>query len=151
MLITSHFLFTILISKLFSLKGLELYIALLAGVAIDIDHLFVNKKWLSDIRNFVKDKKITRGVNQHSYMQEIVPGLLMGIIIGIILYSWLAIRWWIFPLFLIIHIALDALMQYSHYPFKPFNNFTYKGWIPSATKWEFYLSALILLFYFIVL
>ncbi len=151
MLISSHLLFTMLISKLFSLKSFELYIAILAGVAIDIDHLFINKKWISDSKNFFKGKKTVHGINQHSWLQEPLFGFIVSSIIGLILYFWINIKWWILPFFLLTHIVLDALMQYSHYPLKPFNNFTYKGWIPSATKWEFYLSALALLIYFIII
>ena len=150
MLITSHFFFTVLISKLLSLTGLEFYFALIAGVAVDIEHLFVNNKWIRDVKNFFQLKKIEQGVNQHSLLQEPLFGISTALLVGIILHFTLTIRWWISPLFLASHIFFDALMKFSHYPWQPFNKFHYRGFIPSGTRREFYISivALIILFIF---
>lgn len=143
MLITSHLLVTLLASKALSLGAPEIYAALAAGVAVDADHFFVNKKWISDIRDFVLERKITHGTNQHSWLQEVLFGTLAGIIIGVLVsMAWPSIRWWIIPLFLLMHIAMDAVMSFEHKPFAPLSKRTYRGWLRSGTKAELLISVI---------
>ena len=152
MLISSHLLGTLVLGKTLSIETPELYVALLAGVGIDIDHVFVNRKWTRDIRDFLRERKVTYGTKQHSWLQELVFGVFAGITIGVFIsYLWPAIRWWIFPTFLLSHIILDSVMHYEHEPFMPFSKFKYWGWFRSGTKTELALSSLglaVLFFFF---
>src|SRR3989344_4018344 len=100
MLITSHLLGTLLLGKALSIETPELYVALLSGVGVDIDHIFVNKKWIQDIKSFLQERKIIYGTKQHSWLQEIVFGTFAGIVIGFLIsFLWPSIHWWIFPIF----------------------------------------------------
>lgn len=146
MLITSHLAVTVLTAKTLSLGGPELIAAFAGGVLLDADHLFVNTKWISDIKNFLLYGTMTHGeIKQHSWMQEPLFGLVAGVGIGII-FSWLwpGVRWWIFPLFQGLHIGMDALMRYEHTPFVPWSDRKYRGPIMSNTKTELALSLLAL-------
>lgn len=145
MLITSHLLATLLGAKVLHLSRPETYAALAAGVGIDADHLFVNKKWMVDVRDFMRERKITYGVNQHSWGQEFVFGTLLATVIGIALALFSPIRWWVLPLFLLGHIALDGVMRNAHHPFVPWSNYKYVGWIRSGTVPEILISCLGLL------
>ena len=141
MLISSHLLGTLILGKALMLETPELYVALLAGVGVDIDHFFVNRKWAQDIKDFIRERKIVYGTKQHSWLQEFIFGISAGIVIGVLI-SYIAptIRWWIFPVFLLSHIALDSVMRYEHAPFVPFGKFKYRGWLYSGTKAELILS-----------
>ena len=146
MLITSHLVATVLLSSSISLQDGEFFTALASGVALDIDHLFINKKWISDIKKFLRGKGTTKGeISQHSWIQEPLFGLTIGIIIGVLLEYFLGISWWIFPLFQAIHIAMDALMRYEHKPFVPLGKWRYWGFIPSGSKQEFLASSALLI------
>src|SRR3989344_4861810 len=83
---------------------------------------------------------------------ELYVALLAGVTIGVFIsYLWPAIRWWIFPTFLLSHIILDSVMHYEHEPFMPFSKFKYWGWFRSGTKTELALSSLglaVLFFFF---
>ena len=152
MLITSHLLGTLALGKALSIETPELYVAMLSGVAVDIDHLFVNRKWIQDTRGFLQERKITYGTRQHSWLQEIIFGTFAGIVIGVLIsYFWPAVRWWIFPVFLLSHIALDSMMRYEHEPLIPFSRFKYWGWIRSGTKAEFLISSIGLIAFYLFL
>ena len=141
MLISTHLLGTLAVTKILPVNTPELYIALLAGVGVDADHFFVNRKWVQDIKDFIKNRKITYGTNQHSWLQEVFFGFFLSIIIGFaISYFWPVIRWWVFPVFLLLHIAMDAVMKYEHQPFAPLSRYKYWGWLRSATKYELVIS-----------
>lgn len=143
MLITSHLFGTLVLGKALSIEAPELYVALLAGVGVDIDHAFVNRKWVQDIKGFLRERKITYGTKQHSWLQEVAFGIFAGITTGVLIsYLWPTVRWWIFPVFLLSHIALDSVMHYEHEPFIPFSKFKYFGWIRSGTKAELLLSSI---------
>jgi hypothetical protein len=148
MLITSHILATLVIGKALSLSQPELYAAFAGGVGVDIDHLFVNRKWLQDIKDFVYAGKITYGINQHSWIQELVFGILCGIVLGLLLSYLFQIRWWILPFFLFIHVGMDAVMKNRHEPFAPFSKFSYVGWLRSGTLGEIFISCIGLLIFF---
>lgn len=150
MLITSHLLGTLLTAKLLSIHSPELYIAILSGVGVDVDHFFVNRKWIQDIKDFISTQKISYGINQHSWMQELLFGTIAGAMAGFLIsYAFPTIRWWIFPAFLLLHIAMDGVMHNEHRPFVPFNKFKYWGWIRSGTKQELIISlAGLIAFYF---
>jgi len=150
MLIATHLLSTLIISRLFSLETPEVYVALAAGVGIDLDHLIVNTKWLQDVKNFFQGKKIERGINQHSYCQEPLFGLVFGIMVGIFIHFLISpIRWWVFPLSLLSHIILDSFMRFDHWPFFPLSNYKYRGFIPSGTKIELLISTVGLFLFFL--
>ncbi len=141
MLITSHILATLLLGKALGLNKPEIYTALVGGVGVDIDHLFVNNKWLQDVKDFVFHKKVTYGINQHSWAQEILFGALLTTVLGLILSRLLPlVRWWVLPLFLIIHVAMDAVMKNVHTPFAPFSTYSYVGWLRSGTLAEILIS-----------
>ena len=150
MLITSHLLGTLILTKALTTNTPELYVALLAGVGVDIDHIFINRKWIQDINDFVGRRKIIRGTKQHSYLQELVFGTLAGIGIGFLIsFFWPVVRWWIFPVFLLTHIVLDSVMHYKHEPFIPFSKFSYWGWLYSGSKAELAISSIgLVIFYF---
>lgn len=151
MLITSHLFGTLVLSKVLSIEIPELYVAVLSGVAVDMDHFFVNRKWVQDASDFLRKRKITYGTKQHSWLQEFIFGTLVGIVIGVsISYISPVVRWWTFPFFLLLHIALDSVMHYEHEPFIPFSKFRYWGWLRSGTKLELLLSSvgLIVLYFF---
>lgn len=152
MLITSHLLGTLALGKALSIETPEIYAALLSGVAVDLDHIFVNRKWIQDVKDFLQEEKITYGAKQHSWLQEIVFGIFAGITIGVLIsYIWPTVRWWIFPIFLLLHIALDSVMRYEHEPFTPFSRFKYIGWLRSGTKAELVISSIglaVLYFFF---
>jgi len=149
MLFSSHLLATLVTKNMFSLRGGETIVALIFGTGIDTDHLFVNKKWITDTKDYIKHRKITRGVNQHSYFQEVIFGEFFGILTGFLLSKiFIGIRWWICPLFLGLHIFLDSVMYYEHQPFFPFNKFKYWGWLRSGTRKELFFSVLGLLLLF---
>lgn len=149
MLVTSHLLGTLILAKSLAIETPELYVALLSGVGVDIDHIFVNRKWLQDIKDFLRERKVTYGTNQHSWLQELAFGTLAGIVIGILIsIIWPHLRWWIFPVFLLSHIALDSVMHYEHQPFVPFSKFKYWGWLRSATKAEILISTIGLTIFF---
>lgn len=153
MLITSHIVSTILIGEAFSFAPAETVVAFVAGVAIDVDHLFVSKKWVSDVKNFLLHGITTHGeVKQHSWLQEPLFGIVVGVAVGVTLsILFFGIRWWIFPLFQAIHILMDSLMQYEHEPLVPISRWKYGGFIPSATKTEFLGSSLALVAIYIML
>ena len=148
MLITSHILVTLVAGKALSLSQPELLTALAGGVGVDVDHLFVNRKWLQDIKDFVYQGKVTYGINQHSWAQELVFGLILTIAAGFLLSLFFPIRWWILPLFLTMHIAMDAVMKNTHQPFAPFSKFSYQGWLRSGTLGEILISCIGLLIFF---
>ena len=150
MLITSHLLGTLLLGKALSIETPELYVALLSGVGVDIDHIFVNKKWIQDIKSFLQERKIIYGTKQHSWLQEIVFGTFVGIVIGFLIsFLWPSVRWWIFPVFLLSHIVLDSVMRYEHKPFVPLSKIKYYGWLRSGTKVELLVSFVgLVIFYF---
>lgn len=143
MLFTSHILGILILSKALSLGGGEITVAFISGLGVDIDHLFVNKKWISDVKSFLKDCTVNYGVKQHSFFQEILPGGVLGVLIGFALAKiFLEVRWWVFPLFLVLHIALDSIMHFEHQSFWPVGKFKYWGWLRSGTKAEFILSTI---------
>jgi hypothetical protein len=145
MLLTSHLLATLLGAKALRLSPPETYAALASGVGVDLDHLFVNKKWMVDVKDFMREGKVTYGVNQHSWIQEFLFGTLAASAAGALLALASSIRWWVLPLFLLGHIALDAVMRNAHHPFVPFNRYKYVGWIRSGTVPEILISCLGLL------
>lgn len=126
--------------------GPELITALTAGVALDVDHFFVNTKWMSDAKNFFLERKVTHGeVKQHSWLQEPLFGMLFGIAFGfLVAYLYPSIRWWVFPLFQMLHIALDALMKYEHQPLVPVSRVRYRGAIPVNSRVEWLGSSIAL-------
>jgi hypothetical protein len=151
MLITSHLLATLILSQALSLSNSEIFPAIIGGVAIDLDHLFINNKWKQDTKNFLTVKKLDTGINQHSWLQELVFGGFVGIVAGLIIsYFFSSIRFWVFPVFILLHIFLDALMKFDHWPLVPLNNFKYQGFINAGTKHEIILSPLLLLLYVVV-
>lgn len=146
MLITSHLAVTFLVGRSIGVAGPELLISLLGGVALDTDHLLVNDKWKNDLRNFLQKSVLTHGeIKQHSWIQEPLFGLSVGVIFGI-LVSFLipSVRWWVFPLFQGLHIFMDAFMSYEHQPFVPFKNWSYRGWVRSNSGVELISSSLVL-------
>ena len=152
MLITSHLVVTLSLGAALSLGKPELFVALISGVGIDLDHILVNKKWIQDIKDIIKGKQPTRGINQHSWLQEVLVGGIVATLVGIIISNiWIEIRWWILPLFLFIHILMDAIMKFNHWPFVPFSKYKYSGWLTSGTKIELVLSTIGLLIYFFVI
>lgn len=150
MLITSHLLATLLASKALGLNKTEVVAALAAGVGVDLDHAFVNQKWLTDIKEFFTHQRITYGINQHSWLQEFAFGLLVATPLGLVISRYAPVRWWVLPLFLFLHIAMDAVMRNAHQPFAPFSDFTYVGWLRSGTPGEILISGIGLLLYFLL-
>ena len=151
MLITSHLLGTLILSKALSIETPELYVALLSGVGVDIDHIFMNQKWIRDIKDFTREKKITYGTKQHSWLQEILFGTVAGDLIGAaIAYFSASVRWWVFPLFLLLHILMDSVMHYQHWPLAPFGKYQYSGWLRSGTKYELLTSLVGLVIIFLL-
>lgn len=138
MLITSHLAATVLVGESLSLGPSELMVALLGGVALDVDHFFISTKWIVDIKNFFYEGRISHGeVRQHSFIQEPILGMAFGITLGFIVsLLWPSNRWWIFPLFQAIHIGMDAFMKYEHRPFIPLREWSYRGWLSPGTKGE---------------
>jgi len=147
MLITSHLVVTLLAAKGLALEGPELLVALAGGVALDADHLFTNIKWASDIKNLLREGRITHGeIKQHSWIQELVSGLISGAIIGFLIsLVFPQVHWWIFPLFQATHIFLDSLMKYEHQPFVPFSRWRYRGFVYPGSRTEWLISSLILI------
>ena len=147
MLITSHLAVTILAGQALSLSTSEFFTALAGGVALDLDHLLVNGKWLSDARVFLRRGITTHGeVNQHSWIQEPLFGSIFGIIAGVAIHYWNPeVRWWIFPAFQGSHIMMDAFMKYDHHPFTPIlSKISYRGLIRPNSKIEWLVSFLVL-------
>lgn len=128
MLITSHFAATLLLVKGLSLSTSETLAALAGGVFLDADHIFANKKWISDVKNFFSGRGVTHGeVKQHSWTHEPLTGIPAGIVFGLLLsYSGWDVRWWIFPFFQTLHIVMDALMRYDHQPLRPLSYLRYR-------------------------
>ena len=146
MLITSHLVVTIFLAKQLLLSESEFIMALGAGVLVDADHFFVNRKWVSDIKNFLTQGVITHGeIKQHSWFQEVLFGMTVAILVGLIVSNFSpTIRWWIVPLFLGLHILLDSVMRYEHEPFIPFSKWNYHGWMRSGTLIELLFSLALL-------
>ena len=141
MIITSHLLGTVVLARILSIEFPELYVALVSGVAIDVDHFFVNKKWIKDVRDFLKERRITYGIIQHSWFQELVFGVAAGSIGGFVIsHFWPFMRWWVFPLFLFLHIVMDSVMSFEHRPLAPFKKYRYWGWLRQGTKAELVIS-----------
>lgn len=147
MLLTSHLAATLLLSRALGFSGPELVAAVVSGVALDLDHLFVNKKWLGDVRNFFRKGASTHGeVTQHSWLQEPLFGLAAGVFIGLAVQALFAsVRWWVFPLSQALHIGMDALMNYEHRPLVPLSKWSYRGFVRSATVTEAIISSAALL------
>ena len=146
MLITSHLVVTIFLAKQLLLSESEFIMALGAGVLVDADHFFVNRKWVSDIKNFLTQGVITHGeIKQHSWFQEVLFGMTVAILVGLIVLNFSpTIRWWIVPLFLGVHMLLDSVMRYEHEPFIPFSKWNYHGWMRSGTLIELLFSLALL-------
>jgi len=150
MLITSHLLATLLASRGLSLNNVEIYVALIAGVGIDIDHVFVNGKWVQDAKNFFLGRQIISDGNQHTWLQEFLFGSAVGIAGGLLVHSFFpTIRWWISPFFLLFHILMDSIEKYDHWPLAPFSRYKYRGFVPFGTRIELAISSIGLLVYFI--
>ena len=150
MLLTSHLAASVLVGNAFITNNGEWAVALLGGVLVDADHFFVNKKWIDDVKIFVKEKKIVRGINQHSWFQEWLFGLFSASLLGLFInFIFPQIRWWVLPVFLCIHIAMDSIMVCEHKPFVPFSTWSYWGFLKSGTIIEFVVSIAILFWIFI--
>jgi hypothetical protein len=150
MLITSHLAATLALVPVVGAHGPEFWLALLGGVGVDLDHLFVNTKWIRDIRIFFAERRIERGVNQHSPLQELFFGVATASLIGVALHAlYPTVRWWILPFFLATHIALDGIMKCEHQPFAPFNRWSYWGFMKSGTIMEFVVSLIVLVSIFL--
>lgn len=144
MLITSHLFVTITVGKAAGLNHAEWIAALVSGVLVDADHLLVNRKWWSDVKRFLRHGTITHGeVKQHSWIQEPLPGAVIGAFAGMIaaILPW-GIRWWVIPLFLLAYIALDLGMRYQHEPFIPLSRWSYRGFLKPGTLAELVISTL---------
>ena len=147
MLVTSHLAATLAASRGLALATPELLIILAGGVALDLDHLFVNQKWRADVRRFLTGRGVTHGeVRQHSWLQEPAFGLPAGALVGFVIASLLPVRWWVLPLGQGIHIAMDSLMRYEHLPLAPLSNRgRYRGWGRPNSMTEVVLSSLMLM------
>ena len=143
MLLTSHLAATLLLSQALAFSGPELATAVISGVALDLDHLLVNRKWLGDIQNFFQKGASTHGeVMQHSWLQEPLFGLAAGVFIGLGVQAVFAsVPWWVFPLSQALHIGMDALMDYEHRPLVPLSKLSYRGVIRSVTVNEAIISS----------
>jgi hypothetical protein len=150
MLITSHIASVLLLNEIIPLSSQELIMAWCAGVFIDIDHVFISNKWKDDVKRFFTKFETSHGeVNQHSFLQEPIIGLFFSVVLGVVIsLFFMDIRWWVAPLFLGIHVVLDAVMNFEHRPFFPFSKKTYYGFVRSGTRTEFFLS---LVFLFIII
>lgn len=145
MLFTSHLAITVFVANKMGLSGPETMLALAAGVGIDLDHFFVNKKWIQDIKSFFSESVVTHGeVKQHSWLQEPFFGLIAGLLAGFTISYLTGARWWIFPSFQALHIFMDSLMNYDHEPFVPFSFWKYRGWIYPGTRGELAISIIAL-------
>ena len=143
MLITSHLAATVAASRWLGLPAPELAIALAGGVLLDLDHLCTNRKWASDIKNFLRSGTVTHGeVKQHSWLQEPFFGLAAGTLAGLGTAALWPVRWWIYPLFQATHSVMDSVMRYEHQPFVPFSRIAYRGWIRSNSKAELAISTI---------
>ena len=140
MIISSHFLVTFYLSKIMGLSGIDLILAFLFGVFIDIDHFFTimritkNPKKIIKILFYNPDKLRLR-----TPIQEPVSLIL-------ILPFSLVIRNYIPLLFWSIHILMDYLCTYEKRPFYPISKYTVKiGLIKNGTKTEWIISTLLLI------
>ena len=150
MLLTSHLAATLLIGSSLVVNHQEWAVALLGGVFVDADHLFVNKKWLDDVKIFFKEKRIVRGVNQHSPLQEFLFGIVFSSILGLVVnLIFPSIRWYILPMFLGIHIMMDSVMKCEHQPFAPLSKWSYWGFVKSGTTAEFVVSTIAIILFFL--
>lgn len=147
MLITSHLAVTLAVNKTLAFTTPEVLVALAGGVAIDLDHLFVNQKWRTDVWRFLTGHGVTHGeVRQRSWLQEPVFGLPAGTLLGVAIAFLLPVRWWVLPLGQGIHIAMDSLMRYEHLPLAPLSSRArYRGWIRSNSMTELAISSLVLM------
>ncbi len=144
MLITTHIAVTVWLGKGLGLQVPEMIVALAGGVLVDIDHLF-KPGWRKTFLEFIKTGQRMNNQNHHSWIQELLPGLVVGSLIGLLInLTYPDIRWWILPLFQAIHIFLDYLMKNAHQPFVPFSKWGFRGFIPNNSKIELILSVLAL-------
>ena len=143
MLLTSHLAATLLLSQALAFSGPELAAAVIGGVALDLDHLFISRKWLGDVQNFFRKGTSTHGeVMQHSWLQEPLFGLAAGVFIGLGVQAVFAsVQWWVFPLSQALHIGMDALMNYEHRPLVPLSKWSYRGFVRSVTVNEAIISS----------
>jgi len=72
-------------------------------------------------------------------------GVVSGMALGGILAVLFSVRWWFFPLFQMLHIAMDSFMRYEHQPLVPFHRWKYFGKITPGSRTEFILSTLLFL------
>lgn len=141
MLITTHIAATLILGKYLNLSGLGWLMAFLGGVAIDIDHVLLNFKYLPNFKLFFKKASDTSGqVNQHWWTQEPIFGAVVGAVIGVLCSIIMAVQWWLFLLFQFLHISLDSLMKFEHQPLIPFSRKKYFGPLASGTKIELIIS-----------
>ena len=146
MIFPSHLTSALIAGKFIGLLNpVEWLVVILASVGLDIDHVWVNLKYVCQPKIFFRNIADASGrVRQHTWIQEFVFGLLAGVIFGFILAWLFKVRWWIFPLFQLIHILLDGIMRVEHQPLAPFSKWNYRGFVPPGTKIEWIVSTVIL-------
>lgn len=136
MLLPTHLAITTIIAKGMNVSGINLWLAYIFGVGIDIDHLFVGF-------NRLKDKKFWKSDStkcDHTWLHEPV-GLLMVAIFSLLIKNWIPL------IFYSIHFFIDQIiLRAKNKPFLPFSKkeYTY-GIIPSGSKIEWILAPFLLI------
>jgi membrane-bound metal-dependent hydrolase YbcI (DUF457 family) len=107
----AHILVTLVFARVGNLSGIDIFLALLFGVAIDLDHLI-------KVPLYIKQNglKVVRYWNWRTSFQEPVSYLW---IIPLCIYF----QTWVPVFFFTTHIVLDYLMSYEKQPFYPFSDF----------------------------
>jgi len=152
MTVVSHTLLTIIGIQVLRLNGIEIALAFLFGVIIDIDHIFkipaYCKKHKFKIRDIFKKKiPLEKQYHWRTFLQEPIS-LLWIIPLSIIINSIIPI------IFFLGHILLDYMVNFRKFPLYPFSNFSTRGFLPNfcnKTKEVFTIIILIIVYFLFVI
>lgn len=154
MLFFSHLaatLFLILAAQKFTPVDFNVIIfTIIAGVLIDLDHIFYLKNSFIAAKEFIlkkQKKEMYTGGHYalHSYLQEPIFVFVILIIASVIFFT-KNNSWVIFlpAIALSLHIIMDSLMVFGNMLLWPFSNKEFKGFLPSNTKLEFIIDVIAL-------
>lgn len=136
MLLPTHLAVTTAVAKGLGLTGIDLAYALVFGVLIDLDHLFVSRVRLKSKKFWLSDPTHC----DHSWLHEPF-GLLAIATFSLVINSWVPL------LFYGIHFIIDQfVLRAKNKPLAPFSKkeYTY-GLIPAGSKIEWFISPFLLI------
>lgn len=133
--IIAHIFLTLILVDIMNLTGLNLGLAFLFGVLVDIDHLFKIPSYLKKY-----GFKFVKGHHFRTFIQE--PIILIVLIpLCFIFKNYVPI------LFFVAHLVLDYVMEYEKKPFGFLSEYTVRGFVTSFSIHEITITISLVLVY----